>query len=100
MIVVTGEIHVAPAEASEFGAQLVELVEATRAEPGCVRYDFWRHLSEPGVFHVFEEWRDDAALAEHQATDHYRRFARSLRERTITHIEAVHYEVTSKHRLR
>lgn len=100
MIVVTGEVHLAADESEEFAAGLEPLVTATRAEPGCVRYEFWRHRTEPGVFHVFEEWRDDEALDAHQHTDHYRAFVRALRTRTITHIEAIHYDVAARHRLR
>lgn len=100
MIVVAGELRLAPTDAAEFAAGLEPLVEATRAEPGCLRYEFWSHRTAPGVFHVFEEWRDDQALEDHQRTDHYRAFARSLRHLTVTHIEAIHYDVAARRRLR
>ncbi|KZX94855.1 antibiotic biosynthesis monooxygenase [Erythrobacter sp. HI0019] len=42
------------------------IVDRTRAESGCIEF----RLSEDpqaGTLHLYEEWRDEAALAEHHA---------------------------------
>jgi quinol monooxygenase YgiN len=60
------------------------MVERTRAEPGCERYDLFEERDAGGVLHLFERYRDQAALEAHRATDHYveyrRRVADLLRE--------------------
>jgi len=55
-------------------AGLRQLVSASRAEAGCLQYDLHRHQDDADVFVMIEQWQDNAALASHQATDHYRHF--------------------------
>ncbi|UQY35957.1 antibiotic biosynthesis monooxygenase [Pseudomonas fulva] len=55
-------------------AGLRQLVGASRAEAGCLQYDLHRHQDDAHVFVMIEQWQDSAALAFHQATDHYRHF--------------------------
>lgn len=42
-----------------------EHIIASRAEQGCVAYDWSVDPLEPGVMHVFEEWESEAALGAH-----------------------------------
>jgi quinol monooxygenase YgiN len=55
--------------------QLRTLVTASRAEPGCLAFDLHRSADEPGDFFLHEIWRDEAALADHRQTPHFRRWA-------------------------
>ena len=43
---------------------------ATRAEDGCIAYSYAEDVAEPGLIHVFEIWRDEAALLAHFAAPH------------------------------
>ena len=38
------------------------MVEASRAEDGCLGYSYAEDVLEPGLIHVAERWRDRAAL--------------------------------------
>lgn len=38
-------------------------------EPGCVGYAFAEVVADPGRYVVIQEWRDDAALRAHYASD-------------------------------
>jgi quinol monooxygenase YgiN len=49
---------------------LTTLVEATRAEDGCLAYDLFESASAPGTFVTIERWTDAVALGAHLATDH------------------------------
>ncbi|MDX1645451.1 MAG: putative quinol monooxygenase [Thermoanaerobaculia bacterium] len=51
-------------------ALLEGLVEATRAEEGCIHYELLRNLEDPAEFTFVEEWRDEAALAAHFEAEH------------------------------
>lgn len=41
------------------------LVENTRAEPGCIRFEIIQQRDKPEQFTLWEIWVDDAALAAH-----------------------------------
>jgi quinol monooxygenase YgiN len=40
------------------------IIEQTRAEPGCIEFRLSEN-QEGGTLHLYEEWRDEAALASH-----------------------------------
>lgn len=46
------------------------VVEATRAEDGCIAYSYAQDLFDAGLIHVSEKWRDRAALDAHFKTPH------------------------------
>lgn len=52
------------------------LQEASRQEPGCLLYVVQRHREDPTRFFVYEQYRDDAALEAHRATEHFQKYAR------------------------
>lgn len=51
------------------------MVAPSRAEAGCERYDLYRG---PSGFHLFERYRDGAALDAHRDTDHYRAYRAAI----------------------
>lgn len=53
---------------------LREMAEAVRAdEPACLLYRVARSVEDPGVFVLYEEYRDGAALLAHRDTPHFQR---------------------------
>jgi quinol monooxygenase YgiN len=52
------------------------MVQHSREEPGCERYDLYREHG--GTFHLFERYRDDEALEQHRASDHYVEYRRQV----------------------
>lgn len=69
-----------PGKADALRALLDELVAASRAEPGNLRYDLWQDSEEPNRFVVDELYRDDAAVAAHRASSHYQTYGPQLGE--------------------
>jgi quinol monooxygenase YgiN len=53
----------------ELHAVLEELTTASRAEPGCEVFAVHAARDEAGVLLGYEVFRDDAALAEHRASE-------------------------------
>lgn len=49
---------------------LLNLIEPTRREAGCLRYILLHSAADPTDFTFIEEWKDEAALAAHSATPH------------------------------
>ena len=55
-------------------ALLRSLAEASRAEPGCLRFDVTQHTMRANHFTVVEIWEDQQALDRHAAASHTKRF--------------------------
>lgn len=58
----------------ELGQRLAEVVEPTRAEPGCINYDVHRSADDESVWVVYENWRSKADLDAHFETPHIKEF--------------------------
>jgi len=52
--------------------------ETSRAEPGCLTFDFYQDTEAPGAFLLFEVYRDKAALEAHRASAHFLAFRRDV----------------------
>ena len=63
----------APEDAGEAERLLRELQEASRKEDGVLGFTVGRSKQKPHVFALWEEYRDEAALASHVATEHFQR---------------------------
>ena len=53
---------------------LRHLAPLSREEPGCRFYHVYRDPSLPRAFHIFEIYDDEAAFAEHGASEHFKRY--------------------------
>lgn len=51
---------------------MVSLLEPTRRENGCIRYDLFQNRENPAEFTFIEEWQDQACLDAHLASPHIR----------------------------
>ena len=70
MIAVLGSFRF-PADKLDAARPLMrEVIEATRAEPGCRAYSYAEDVAEPGLFRVHEAWDSREALKAHFATAH------------------------------
>ena len=70
----------------ELKALLGGMAVPSRAEPGNLRYDLWRERSDAGRFVLEELYADDAAVAAHRVTPHYKNYISkidNLAERTV-----------------
>lgn len=59
---------------AEVEAELRRMVAATRAEPGCLRYDLFADQDGGAGFSLVEAYTDEAALEAHRASAHYQAF--------------------------
>jgi quinol monooxygenase YgiN len=56
-------------------AALGPLVEASRAEPGCLQYQAHRSPDDPNVIFLYEQYADEAAYKAHSESEHFKRYA-------------------------
>lgn len=95
MIIVHGMIPL-KAESREQALQLARhMADATRAESGCISYDFYIGLSDPNTLMLFQEWESMEALMEHFQTEHMEQFLRELPELVSGEIITRRYAVQS-----
>ena len=79
VIVVT---HVDVAPNPQVAVMLKDLAEASRKEPGCVRFDVVQHTMRANHFTVVEAWRDQKALDAHVASPHTKQYRDTLQPLT------------------
>ena len=72
MIVITARFRVRPESAEQWPEISRAFTEATRAEPGCLWFDWSRSLDDPDEYVLVEAFRDDEAGAAHVGSDHFR----------------------------
>ena len=56
----------------------------SRKEPGNLRFDVVRSVDSPTLFRLYEVYRDDAAVASHQATAHYAKWRAEIEALLVT----------------
>ena len=77
---VVARFSVEPDRVEEFIQRVSQtLVEPTRAETGCIRYDLCQDLGEPNRLAMIETWESEAALSAHLARDSVARAVGALR---------------------
>ncbi len=70
MYTIIGTLTARPEMREELASVLQALVAPTRAEAGCINYDFHVDAADPCVFVFYENWTDRAALDAHLAMPH------------------------------
>jgi quinol monooxygenase YgiN len=72
LLTVIATITAKPGQEATVRQALERLVPPSRAEAGCHRYELHLDNAVAGRFVMLEEWDSAQALAEHEATDHFR----------------------------
>ena len=70
MYTIIGTLTARPETREELASLLMALVAPTRAEAGCINYDFHVDAADPCVFVFYENSVDRAALDAHLAMPH------------------------------
>ena len=60
----------------------LEIVEPSRAEAGCLNYDFHQAIDDPSVFIWHETWANSAAIEEHGKSTHFVKFSEAIKNIT------------------
>ena len=74
MLVLHVTVRVKPEYAEEFLALARHNAERAAEEPGCLRFDIIQDREDRHCFRYYEVYRDDAALAEHRTTPHFKQY--------------------------
>jgi len=66
----------------ELKALLETMVDASRAEEGCLLYNIYQTDSDPKTFVVIETWKSDTALDGHKNSAHYKHYKANFEQFT------------------
>jgi quinol monooxygenase YgiN len=98
-LIVAGTVRVPPENMEALRPHMLIMMAATRSEDGCDTYGYAEDIAEPGLIHVFEIWRDTAALAAHAKTQHMTAWRAAGAELGVSDRRIVAYEVASQRSL-
>ncbi len=70
MLLIVGTIRLPAEKLDEARPVMQRMIEASRAEDGCLSYSYSQDVLETNVIHVKELWRDRVSLDKHFVSDH------------------------------
>lgn len=68
-------------------AKLINLLEPSRKDEGCVLYQLHQDIEDPSIFMFYEIWETEALWKAHDQTPHVQAFVKSIESSVI---EIVH----------
>ncbi|MGK5115011.1 MULTISPECIES: putative quinol monooxygenase [unclassified Geodermatophilus] len=72
MIFITAKFRVRPEDADAWPEISRAFTEATRAEPGCLWFDWSRSVADPTEYVLVEAFRNDDAASAHVTSAHFK----------------------------
>jgi len=99
MLILAGTIRVGTGKREASRAPVLEMVTATRAEPGCLEYSFAFDLVDDHLLRIFEVFVDEAALAAHRASPHMARWRAAMPELGISGRDMSEYQISASRKI-
>ncbi len=93
MITITVKWDVKPEYADDYMELTREFTEATRAEPGCLWFDWSRSVDNPNEYVLVEAFRDGAAGGEHVNSEPYKNAPATHGEYPASRPKIISYEI-------
>ncbi len=61
-------------------AMMGDAIGSNRDEPGCLRFDVLQDMEKPDTIHLYEVYRDAAALEAHRKAPHYTKWRETVKD--------------------
>jgi len=94
-VTIIGTVIAKPGTREELQTLLAAQVAPTRAEPGCINYDFHVDANDPCVFVFYENWRSQADLDAHMTMPHLRPLLSAIDRLLSSPVEIRHLQMLS-----
>ncbi len=78
--IISAQVFIKPEKVNDFLAASQSLIENSRAEAGCISYSLYQDPQDKTKFMIFEEWKNQAAVDFHFATEHFQKLGEILNE--------------------
>ncbi|MCK0128782.1 putative quinol monooxygenase [Erythrobacter sp. F6033] len=92
MLIVVGKAKLGSGALDAGRSALATMIEASRAEEGCVDYSYATDILDPSTMHIIEKWVDEAALVAHFQTPHMAAFQKALGNLDVTISEVLKFQ--------
>jgi quinol monooxygenase YgiN len=92
-IILTAMVKAKPGEEEAVKAVLLELVEPTRKEPGCLCYNLHQSKSDKTQFMFYEQWASQEAIDAHGKAPPMKALGGKLKDKTDKGGGVVFYEL-------
>jgi quinol monooxygenase YgiN len=93
MIFITAKFAIKAESAETWPDIAAEFTDATRAEPGCLWFEWSRSVDSPNEYVLVEAFRDGEAGGAHVNSDHFKKAQNDLPPHLIETPKIVNFEV-------
>jgi quinol monooxygenase YgiN len=93
MIFITAKFRIKPEHADDWPSITAAFTEATRAEEGCLWFDWSRSVDDPNEYVLVEAFRDGDAGAAHVQSDHFKAAQRELPPHLVETPRIVNFDI-------
>ena len=80
MIIIHAIFQVDPAKQQSFLEEIRLLIHSSREESGNISYDLYKDIEKENVYTMVEVWKDEAAVASHNASEQCTSFVRKVKQ--------------------
>lgn len=98
-VIVAGTVRIAPGKAQAALPHMTRMVEASRAEDGCIAYSYGFDALDPTIVRVFEVWRDETCLKRHIEMPHLKAWRAAWGEIGLSDRDLTLYETKGSRKL-
>ena len=93
MILIVVKQPVRAKYADDFPNLVGEFTTASRAEPGCISFDWYRSADDPNLYVLIEVFRDDEAGKAHVESAHFKAASEQMPRWLAAAPEIIHVDV-------
>jgi quinol monooxygenase YgiN len=93
LIFITAKFRVRPEDADAWPRIAADFTVATRAEPGCLWFEWSRSVDDPTQYVLVEAFRDGEAGAAHVQSEHFRAAQAALPPHLVETPRIVNFEL-------
>ena len=93
MILIVVKQPVRAKYADDFPNLIADFTNASRAEPGCVSFDWYRSADDPNLYVLIEIFKDEAAGQAHVESEHFKAAGESMPRWLSAAPEIIHVNV-------
>jgi quinol monooxygenase YgiN len=79
-IVLIARLKVKPDSVESAKRAALAIVEDSRAETGCINYDFHQAINDETIFIWHETWANKTAIDAHGASQHFKDFSQKIKD--------------------
>jgi len=93
MILIVVKQPVRAKYADDFPNLVADFTNASRAEPGCISFDWYRSADDPSLYVLIEVFRDEAAGQAHVESEHFKLSCETMPRLLAAAPEIIHVNV-------